>query len=256
MTKLAKKYITDVPLTAEARERFVENLFNGELPHQGEIFIPDDMFYYGTSPRLQAENMIKLLGNWLGIKPGYIGLEFEVGKNRKVNTHKYNVFIEQSTMSDEFVLGAKIAYALTRYLVEERKQILPTRAEQRSALLANATIEFGLGLVILNGLKQKKNINRIGGGSSLDILQGFSHTIYSQLLISFTHKYRVDLSNYLHCLTPWAADNFDVKLSKHPTHAVRDAKHQIRVSSLKLTGVTWLLVLVLGVGIYVAVQKI
>ena len=213
MAKSEKKYFSEFPLTSEAREKFVVDLFDTELPHQGEVFLPDDDFYIHSSPHQKAENMINLLGKWLGIKPGYIGLAFESEKIKKKNIHKFYISINQITLSDEFILGAKIAYELARYLVEERKQILPSQSDQRSALLANATIEFGLGLVILNGIKPKRYIKMADKDTTPDILQGFSKTIYSQMIISFSHKYRIDRSRYVHCLTPWSADNLYLKLT-------------------------------------------
>lgn len=257
MKKIVNNHIDDTAPNADAGLKLVERRFHGELPHNGELFLPNDDFYNGHDPRLQAQNMAKILGSWLGIKPGYIHLEFGSAKY-KSDSDKHHVILEQKVLHDEFVLGAKIAYELTRYLVEKRKQISLSQQDQHSALLANASVEFGLGLVILNGIKPKKlaRRSRTHARKNIDLLNGFLPGAYAQMITNFTRKHHIDQSAYSHLLTPWAADAMYLKVASSPTHAVRDAKHKLRVASLKSAGVIWLGLLVLGMGIYVAVRML
>ncbi len=256
MATRTKKYTSNIPLTSDAREKFVEELFQGEMPHQGELFLPNDEFYKGDNPQSQAENMIELLGKWLGIKPGYLGLEFQDVEIKKLRSRNYNIFIDQSLLSDEFALGAKIAFALTRYLVEERKQILSSQIDQQTGLLAYASVEFGLGVVITNGFKPGQFFKKMGLNYNNDILNGYSQFAYSQELVKYTRKYRIDQNNYINYLAPWAAEILGLKLSKNPSHAVRDAIHQVRISKFKFAGVIWILILIILSGVFVIAQKV
>lgn len=249
--------VTNIPLTAESRETLLEKLFSEELPHPGEVFIPDDSFYLANvNTKKRAKHMVTSLCRWLGIKPGYIGLEFETGHGETADGTRHTIYIESFLLKDEFMLGAFLAYALTHYLVEERKQIRLTDTNQQEALLANASVMFGLGITVLNGLRSQHNwLKRIRGSQPV-LLKSFPYITYLQLTRNYLRKYRIEPAMYNHSLVPWAAKGLGIDRSVRPTHAIRDIKHQIKVINIKLIGVGWILLLVLGIGGYTLLQRV
>lgn len=247
--------ITEVPLTAEAREKFINQLFMDELPHQGEVFVPDDDFYRGSTAPKKAAHMVKMLCRWLGIKPGYINLELESGGTEVPDGSHYTIYVETSVLKDEFILGAYLAHALTRYLVEERKQVHLPETDQQAALLAGASVIFGLGPVIMNGLNPAYSWASDLRPSG-HLLKNFPLSSYSHMTRNFLRKYRIDQASYLHSLTPWAVRRLGLPPSRHPSHAVRDARHSRRVANSKLAGVCWVVVLVIGISGFVFVQRV
>lgn len=256
LTEQDRPFITEVPLTAEAREKLIEQLFVDELPRTGEVFVPDDDFYYGTSSHKKAEHMVKVLCRWTGIKPGYIGLEFESGSSKTPDGKRYTIYLESSTLKDEFVLGAYLAYTLTRYLIEERKQIFLPEADQQAALLASASIVFGLGLVVANGISPAYSWVSRFRQHDTHLLKNFPAYNYSQMTLNFLHKYRIDQNIYVHSLTPWTLKRMGLPKQRRTSHAIRDARHHIRVANAKLVGVCWILLLVVFIGGFVFIQRV
>ncbi|MES2971575.1 MAG: hypothetical protein V4702_04595 [Patescibacteria group bacterium] len=248
--------LTNVPLTAESREKLLDSLFGDLLPHPGEIFIPDDDFYLADcSAKQRAKHMTRLLCRWLGIKPGYIGLKFESGHSDKVSAKRYTIYIEPSLQEDEFVLGAFLAYSLTQYLIEERKQIQLTNANEQAALLANGSVLFGLSLVILNERMPRHIWHGPVKGPPTILPSSFPYQAYLKLVRNYLLKYRIEPASYDYCLTPGASKDLEVSASKRPTHAVRDLRHQIRVTGLKLVGVSWIIILIFSISGFTFIQR-
>ncbi|HSX46796.1 MAG TPA: hypothetical protein VLF87_02295 [Patescibacteria group bacterium] len=252
-----KSLITDVPVAAEAREALLERLFASQLPHNGELFVPGDDFYGHQSPREQAGHMLVQLCTWLGIKPGYIALEIE-NSDRDVPASRYRIYIDQSSLINEFVLAAVLAHALCRYLLEERKQIRLPLPDQQAALLTTATVLFGLGLVISNGMVPGHAWlpnGRVKKSTLTTLLPDIPTEQYTHLLKGFLRRYDIPLSVYAFALAPWTAHRLKVPLPHHTTKVVAAAKHRVLMERMKLAGVAWLLFVSLGIGSFVLFQR-
>lgn len=245
-----KPVINAIPLTAEAREELLGSLFFDQLPHLGELFIPDDAFYIGTTPRKLATHMAKILCTWLGVKPGYIELTFisKIGHDIP-DGKRYRIYIDVTTLADEFVLGGFLALELTRYVVEERGQIYLPGADQQTALLASASIMCGLGVAVMNGMCSAYNwFGYYGKCSTVPLLQHFPSHSYAQMTRNFLKQHLINPSGYAHCLTPWTSQRLGMPESKQSNHAIRDLNHRIKAKKLKLAGLLWLALLTIGVG--------
>lgn len=254
MPKKPKSFITEVPLTTESRVKYLEELFAEDLPNEGGLFTPNDNFYIAGSPQKQARHMTNKLCAWLGVKPGYIGLEFEyIGSCLPDGSH-YTIYIESTISKDEFALGGYLAYALTRYLVEERKQVNLPEIDQQNALIAHASILFGLSIVILNGFTPAITL----GDRFIrrrNLIKSFPLDSYRQNTLSFINKRRISTLAFHYSLTPWAAKQLGFNKPKHPSHAVRDVRQKVILANLKLFGLVWLLILICGIGIYTQLQR-
>ncbi len=237
--------ITSVPLTAEAREEWLHDLFADSLNHYGELFIPRDSFYSGLGASQKAERMLKVLCEWLTIKPGYISLEFESNPKAKKPKH-YCVYIESHVAQSEFLLAAKLAIALTRYLLEEKKQIHLNADEQR-ALIATASVTFGLGIVLANGMEHDHDV--------IELLGPTPPSEYAAMVHGFTRQRSMPLRLYQAYLAPWAAELLDVKKPKRPSRAVAHAYANERHKRYQLIGIVWLLVVAIGIGGFVVSQR-
>lgn len=252
----AKPFITEVPLTAEARELLLEGFFHDELPHQGELFVPTDSFYMAGTSHVRAQQMVRELCVWLGIKPGYIGLEFEHGNKDNPDGKRYTIYLESSTLADEFVLGAFLAYALTRYLLEERKQVYLPATDQQAALLASASIVFGLGLVIMNGITPSYNWLDDLRKRHTRLLKDFPLPNYTFMTRSFLRKHLIPQDAFLHSAAPWTTKRLGLRRSKRPSHAVLDTQHKVKVENMKLIGLCWTTVMLVGIGMFAAAVRV
>lgn len=234
--------ITDAPITAEAREALLRQQFMTDFPHDGKLLIPGDQFYVSNTPIKQANSMRDQLCDWLDIPRKQIGLVFE-GVSREVNdsTH-YRIFIEEDVLHDEFRLGASLAHALVRYLLEDRKHIRLVNHEQQAALISTASILFGLGIVISNGLVPRYPWLEAAGIHKRvrnDLLGDVQPEQFHQQLRSYLKRYRVPVDSYAASCTPWSAHRIGVQTPKRTSHAVYAAKHMVRLTRLKVIGTVW-----------------
>jgi hypothetical protein len=255
MVKTKPDLITNLPLTAEARQQAIMTMFDDFLPRLGELFLPDDLFYTAGARRQTANNMLQKLCTWLGIKPGYIGLVFE-SDGETHDGSRYSLYVEREILADEFRLGAFLAYGLTQFLLEERKRVhLPDKNTQ-AALMANASVAFGLGLVILNGLApryswlQGRHIHQ-----RHRLIKSFPVANYAQLVHSYTAQKHIPAQAYDFCLAPWAATSLGLHTPKRSTHMVRATRHRMHTNNLKLIGLGWLGVMFIMIATFAYVQR-
>ncbi len=241
--------ITEAPLTTDAREALLREQFSADFPHDGKLLVPDDTFYTIANPIKQAKNMQQQLCDWLGIEPKRIGLVFEGQRLDPNDSSHYRIFVEKEAMHNEFVLGASLAHALVRYLIEDRKQIRLAARDQQDALIATASILFGLGLVISNGLLPRYpwleavGIHKRVGHQLLGHVQPGQ---FHQQLRAYLKRYRITEVHYAGCCTPWTAQRIGIRLPEKQSHAVHVAKHNVHITRLKLFGTAWLMVMIAG----------
>ncbi len=250
--------ITEAPLTAEAREALLYDIFTDHLPHLGELFLPTDGFYGNLQGPKQAQHMLGCLCRWLAVKPGYIGLEFEPSDGETPDGRRYTIRIESDALSDEFVLGATLAYALTKYLVERHKQILLPAADQVT-MLATASNVFGLGLVISNGLSPKykwaDSWRHTQDQHAPRLIGNYPETSYSYLLLAFIKKHRMSPLQFRGHLTPWTAKRLGMALPRHSSAAVTEIRHKIRVANIKMLGIAWLSIMICGISVFIIMAR-
>lgn len=254
-----KSLITEAPVTAEARESLLREQFSDDFPHDGKLLVPDDDFYISLEPTKQAAAMRDRLCAWLGIEAKRIGLVFEGAAHDANDSSHYRIFVEEVALRDEFVLGASLAHALVRYLLEDRKQIRLKARDQQDALIATASILFGLGVVISNGLLPRYTWLEAAGIHKQvhhELLGHVQPGQYHQQLRAYLKRYRIPEVHYAACCTPWTRHRLGIKPSKRPTHAIHVAKHQIQITRLKVIGTVWLGILVVGLASIVAFHRV
>lgn len=258
-TPASDQLITDAPLTAEAREIILRETFDGDLPHDGKLFVPDDEFYVSTAPQKQARAMCDQLCVWLGIPKRHIGLVFEADAHDVNDASRYRIFIESDVLRNEYTLGATIAHALVRYLLEDRKHIRLEAREQQAALIATASILFGLGIVITNGLLPRYLWLEAAGlhqRLKLDLLGPVQPEQYHQQLRAYLKRYRIPTVYYAASCMPWTAQRLGIKLPKRTTHAVFAAKHTIHLTRLKVIGTVWLVIVILAMAGFTLLHRV
>lgn len=256
--QMSDELITEAPLTTDAREVLLREQFVSDFPHDGKLFVPDDLFYINGPPHKQANTMRDALCGWLGINRRHIGLVFEGDKNDVNDSSNYRIFIETSSLRNEFVLGASIAHALVRYLIEDKKHIRLNERDQQDALIATAGILFGLGIVISNGL-----LPRHGWLEALGIHKQVHHELlgntqtgqYHQQLRAYIKRYRIPTIHFSAACTPWTERRLNVKTPMRTSHAVRVAKHNIHITRLKLVGSTFLALMVVMLAGIIGMQR-
>lgn len=244
--------ITSLPLTAEAREDLLEQLFASELPHHGEIFVPGSSFYVHGTTHAQAKHMLKALCTWLGIKPGYIGIEFESMPSTAAQGQRHTIFLESNVVKDELLLGAVLAHALVRYLLEERKQVHLFDPNEQLSLVATGTVVFGLGIVILNALRPSRKYTKYRH----ELLGTLPLHEYGAMVHGFLWQRAVPQHAFMQNLTPWSAQILQVPKSKKPIPIIRQQYHFQQQKRYEIIGLVWLLFLVICIGGFVIFQRV
>lgn len=244
--------ITTLPLTAEAREELLEKLFAQELPHYGELFVPGNSFYIHGTSHAQAVHMLKSLCHWLGIKPGYIGLEFESRPAVNTQGQRHSIFLESRVVKNELLLGATLAHALVRYSLEERKQIHLIEANEQLSLVSTGSVVFGLGIVTANalqpGLSHKQDHKNLLG--SVPVGE------YVAMLHGFLWQHAVPEHAYASSLAPWAAKLLGVKKPKKPILAIKQQYHTELQKRFQRVGLAWIALLSIGIGGFMLLQRV
>lgn len=251
MVKTDEQLITGLPLTAEARESMLERLFRDDIPHTGELFIPGHQFYIQGTPQIQARHILKTLCHWLGIKPGYIGLQFETQPDNEAPGHRHTIFLERYVMHDELLLGATIAHALTRYLLEQRKHIYLHDSGEQQSLIATGTIVFGLGLIVINGLDSN---TKQAQKNRHELLGALPQREYAAMLLCFLHQRSIATRSYQNHLAPSAAVLLGAPKPKKPIPIMHERYHLRQQKRFEKIGIAWLLLLSIGLGVFIVLQ--
>jgi hypothetical protein len=225
--------------------------FHDDFPHDGKLLVPDDTFYVSTTPTKQAAAIRDQLCDWLGINKKQIGLVFEGEAHDANDSSHYRIFVETAALKNEFVLGASLAHALVRYIVEDRKHIRLQARDQQDALIATASILFGLGIVVSNGLMPRYTWLEAAGIHKQvhhELLGHVQPGQYHQQLRAYLKRYRIPEVHFAASCTPWTAHRLGIKLARKASHAVRVAKHQVHITRLKVIGTVWLGFMVIGLS--------
>lgn len=244
--------ITTLPLTAEAREDLLAGLVAEELPHYGELFVPGNSFYVHGTPQARANHMAKSLCTWLGIKPGYIGLKLESAPPTSTQGQRHTIFLESHVLRDEFLLGATLAHALVRYILEERKQIHLLDPMDQLSLVATGTVVFGLGVVVANGLNPSKFHQK----DTNNLLGNLPVSEYGAMLHGFLWQRGVPEHSYMNSLTPWVTKVLGAPKPTHPILAIKHQTHELRSKRYQKFGLLWIAALSLGIGAFLLVQRV
>lgn len=245
--------ITSLPLTAEAREQLLTELFADKLPHIGELFVPGNGFYVNGNPEQQAKHMVQDLCEWLGVKPGYIGLEFESEvKQQPTKIHIHTIYVDIETANNELLLGAMLAHALVRYVIEEKMQIFLKNTDDQHSLLATGTIVFGLGVVTANGLiPSKKYSDKIK-----EILGPLPKSEYGAMLYGYIWQHNIPEQNYENCLAPWTATMIGISKSKNPTQLVKRQYLNDLHMRYQTIGISWVVIVGVIVGGFLVLNRV
>lgn len=256
--ELSELLITEAPLTADAREVLLREQFKDDFPHDGKLLVPDDTFYINGVSTKQASVMLNKLCTWLGIEKKQIGLIFEGESHDANDSSHYRIFVETAALRNEFVLGASLAHALVRYIVEDRKHIRLHAHDQQDALIATASILFGLGIVVSNGLLPRYSWLEAAGIHKQvhhELLGHVQPGQYHQQLRAYLKRYRIPEVHYAASCTPWTAHRLGIKPPKKTSLAVHAAKHQVHITRLKVVGTVWLCVMVVGLSAIVVFHR-
>lgn len=186
-----------VLLTEEERLAEFERLF-GQYQNKGKIFEPTVDFYNGLN---NVEGLLagaKALYRWLGIKPYQLHVEF-VGSNSTSNSG--HITIPDAYQSQPYEVGALLAQAVIKHILEHRKQY-----DTDELFMGFATIQCGFGLLVLNGLERKpyKLLRMLGynkgAGAPLQ-LTAFSTHDYANGVIEYASLYKTDLVQHIAYMT-------------------------------------------------------
>lgn len=133
-----------------------------ELKLYSSLFIPDKNFYdFDLNAILKLQKLAKLILTKLDIKFNDVIVYFENNIEHpgqiELNNNEYFIEINKKYEDDYYSIGAILAHEIMHIFLSQKGIWL--KDEYKNEVLTDiATIYFGLGLLILNGQKTKKEI--------------------------------------------------------------------------------------------------
>ncbi len=189
-----------VLLTDEARRAKLDALLGHRLSQRGNVFLPTTAQYNALTTPSGLTDFGVALCRWTGLKPSGLTFVYEdLGADYSVNTADKTIRINQEYQTHPYSAGGIVTLAVMAYLIEYFDHAIPDRS-----FIEFSTIDCGLGLVILNGLRPTLSRHQ----RLYHILQShwfhndglaltnYSHAQYAQAIVSYAHENRVPSESY------------------------------------------------------------
>lgn len=186
-------------LTDEERRLKLSKLIAHRLSEQGKMHLPTARAYNSLSSDEGLSELFRDFCRWLGIKPS------ETVASYSATTNSYNVSdgkvqIAEAYRYHPFAAGTLLAMGAMSYYLEKQSHEIPNQA-----FLEFATIETGLCLWILNGMRPRiawhQSLYHIFDGSWVHregiALSDYSPVFYAHKVVEYAHQHRIPVEEYI-----------------------------------------------------------
>lgn len=249
-------------LTGEQHRERVRKSLGSRFSHHGQIFEPTEVFYQTVLSDSDLKHQYTQLCRWLGVPKTSLKVRFASAAPTN-HSSKQGVAIQSGLRKNAPVCAAILARHIARVCLERHG--LPSDPFQAAALIDAFTIEYGLGVVMLNGLAASKKLpygpaSHLAG-HHLATKNFLAPRAYAKRFIEFTHRFHLDIASWGGLLTPRARLLLP-RVLRHPAsrspkrpEAVRILDRQNRVRKVKALLVGALAIGLIGVSIFVTSNR-
>jgi hypothetical protein len=245
-----------VLLTQEEQLAKLDGLF-GHYENKGKFFDPTTRFYNLLTTEEGLLLAAKQLHHWLGIKPHHLHVQFS---NSTKPVTSATIVIPAGYANQPYETGALLAQAVLNQILVHRKHYQPD-----DLFLEFATIECGLGIVILNGLNRPRHtlFQKLGFQKNIGKplqLSALTVSDYASGLIEYATLYETDLTKHVTFMTAATQTILAPVLKYQTSHiplpdAVRQERHALRHLQLKAVLFIALAILPVMLGLFVWSQR-
>lgn len=210
--------MSEVLLTQEAKLALFRKIFDGKLVHRGKLFRPTVEFYDQLGSNEELTAAAKQIYRWLGIKPYTLTVSFSehsgirVGHDRiEIPAHFQGFPYQSATCLALGVMRHVIAYRFRHHEVDD-------------AFIEFATLESGLGIIVINGLcgthslstRTYHFIQKHPGAHHLPNLSEYSRTDYAHEVVEYALRYRVPAEGWYPYVNNSARRLLRIKVTRSP----------------------------------------
>lgn len=188
---MKRDWETSALLTDEERRAYIQKALGHRLQKPGQLFLPTAQLYDALITESGIHHLLIELCRWLGVKPGSIEVSFKEINGDFIVDGKM-IYVAKQYQGHPFITGSVLSLTALAFALSRHGTNLPDRN-----LLELASIETGLGILIVNGLPPKLS---------------FFQSTYHIIADDWQHREGFPLlayqkSHYAHLLAEWAHTN-------------------------------------------------
>lgn len=261
------KSVPSSALTQAQKIDQLRELLGKNFKHWGELFTPSSNFYPTELDDAGLQAMGRQLLGWLGLRP--VGLkirfapELSEASSYQALDGEHVIMIQERYRHLPFECAGILARLLLHYVIKDRRQSATVELPNYEELLDLATLYSGLGLVTLNAApggdnwssRLRLSLGRFGR-IQMPALGFYSAKQYGQLFKQYVDHFRLEPATWSPYLLPWAR-RWLPRAWRPAAKATRPsfvatAEQHLRVSNLKILGLVFVLVALVGLSWYVS----
>lgn len=186
-------------LTDDERRARLGQVFGHRLSHPGKLHLPTTALYDTLTTDEGLKKLFFEFCRWLGSKPGRIEVRFD----RDTATYAVNgnhITVSQTFQTHPYAAGALLAFAAVTYYMNKHTEGIVDQAE-----VELGTVETGLGLWVVNGLRPKlsgrQKLYHLLDSSWMHLegisLVNYSTIQYAHTVADFAQRHRILIEEYI-----------------------------------------------------------
>lgn len=220
------------------RDSYTKALFDllgARFAHKGRVFLPSTSFYDSLATDEGLTKAGYALFRWLGVKPGALNIQY----GAQTASHDSNITITRDYQECPYHAGALLAKQVMQFAIVHRLQY---KDAATSLLIEQATLEYGFGLLMVNGLAARSTgltkLFHLTHGqhhhTQAFTLQDYWAEDYAREFTAYTHIHHIPAATWRDHASPQALALLGMRPSAtahqhnkplHVTHHHRRAKH-------------------------------
>jgi hypothetical protein len=128
---------------------------------KSDVFLPSDAFYAEITGPESLEAMASEIFAYLGMKHRSVEFHVDADTAEPVAYHRHSgtsrIVLGWHALQDPLLAGSLVAHSIIHHLLEARAKINLGTSEETEALTDLATIHSGLGILVMNGIADKRS---------------------------------------------------------------------------------------------------
>jgi hypothetical protein len=253
-------------VTTPSKVAFIRTLFKGHFAHEDKLMQAPPEWYNNPITTPELDDIVKQLCRWVGIKPRQLDVRYQDRLNAAGNyyedEHGHHIVVSADYRRKSYETVAILAHETTHYILQSRKHLKTDDPLLKEELIDLATIYFGFGALIANGLNRHESwAQRLWASMwpfTSDLYLGsFSPSEYARQLGHYVgQSSAVNNDDLVALLTPWSRRLFvdHEPHHKHPTLYVQQSIKRIRTANIVLLASCVLALLVSGLTFFIVRQ--
>ncbi len=254
-----------VPLASELLSRedelaLLEDSLLQRLPHRNVLFKPTASFYDQLVTPEGIRHAMQEIYRWLGVKPSKIHVE--LSDVAILSQKDETTLIPQSLQAQPYQLASTLTLFVISQCLERR-----LKYPSPQSLTETASIESGLGAIILNGITEKPSVlgwwhhGVQGRHAYLQVLESYSATTYANRFAHFCQASNQDAKTVMAQLSRNAAElipayyRHQAKTYRKPPKIIRQSNIRASRTIAKLIAASALAALVCSLGLFIYSQR-